>query len=134
MPKKQQQQQQLEALTAFCSQRPDLTLLAQGLQTLGFQLTMHLPEKVYRAYTHLPAAPAQYHYQHPDGTEVIYLDGPDTEDDNAPSHIARFWLYQGHAPQTVQQVMNLTSCHFGLSWHISQEPETAATAQIQHAS
>ena len=118
---------QSHVVTAFCSHRLDPQVLTQVLSPLGFRLSLYLQEKT---YSNLPPAPAQYHYQHVDGTEVIYLHGQDADDHTAPAHAARLWLYEGHHIHTAQQVMSLTTCQFALSWHTCQSVMEA----IPHAS
>jgi len=119
---------QPHVVTAFCSHRLDPQVLTQALSPLGFRLSLYLQEKT---YSNLPPAPAQYHYQHVDGTEVIYLHGEDADDHTAPAHAARLWLYVGHDIHTAQQVMSLIARQFALSWHTCQQSVMEA---IPHAS
>ncbi len=67
--------------------------------------------------------PAQYHYSSKDGTEVIWLAGPDPEargqDPTAPVHHSRFWLYISRRDPTnrrAEQIRARLSDTFQLDW------------------
>ena len=78
------------------------------LQSLDLRLTFQMDAIIYPAYAQTADLPAQYHYRHSDGTEVIYLAGQDTPTDGVrfPPHASRWWLVAGSNPSVFQQVVD----------------------------
>jgi hypothetical protein len=104
----------------FCATCPSANDVTEVLAPLGFTLVFQMKADPARASTNLPPLPAQYHYEGPRGTSVIYLAGKDIPmlgdegDEPAgdrplpyPEHGSRFWIAapDAHAVLLVLRVL-----------------------------
>ena len=105
-------------LEAFCATRPTPEEVAQGLRTLGFELTFQMDMIPTSRLTQTPALPAQYHYSDGFGTEVIYLAGRDAylDGERLPAHASRFWLFPGGCADAYQRALSLLALRWRLRW------------------
>ncbi len=104
------------ALEAFCSSCPDPNEVAAVLQGFGFQLTFSMKAAVRRTTT--VSIPAQYHFDDPDGTEILYLAGRDVGDEKTrlPRHESRFWAFSGADSTRYQLVISILANRWTLHW------------------
>jgi len=104
-------------LTAFCATCPSGDEVTAILASLGFALVFQMKADNDQAYLHLAPLPAQFHYRDDQGTEVIYLAGVDQEDEQpAPPHASRFWLYAGAEANAQEQVAQVLTTAWALCW------------------
>jgi hypothetical protein len=116
-------QQKGEELSAFCATCPLPEDVSTVLGSLGFLLAFTMPAEEHGTYMHLPPLPAQFHYDGPCGTEVIYLAGRDTplEGEVFPFHASRFWLYTGADAQAFQLTMSTLAFRYQFTWRVPCE-------------
>lgn len=85
MPKKNQQEDELEAFCLSCPAPAEvITFLEHMGMHLDFQIDAFLPP----AYSDLAQLPAQFHFEDSSGMSIIYLAGEDSE--RLPPHKSRF--------------------------------------------
>ncbi len=113
---------QVRDLEAFCATCPSAEEVTGVLQAVGFALTFHM-DAVPSACVEVPPLPAQYHYERSDGSEMIFLAGPDADPDGAPlpEHTSRFWLYPGTDAQAARWVAHVLAVTWSFSWR-SESP------------
>ena len=116
-------------VNAFCQTCPTPEEVSGLLHPLGFRLVFQMEAVIYPAYAHTPDLPAQYHYKDGDGTEVIYLAGPDTpfDSERVPRHASRFWLSPGAHPLAARRVARLLAGAWSLLWKPSHGDEPLAS-------
>ncbi len=103
-------------LEAFCVACPDPQMVTAFLRTFGFSLAFQM--EAIQAEEAAPL-PAQYHYQDNYGTEVIYLAGKDTSDDETihyPHHASRLWAYSGSNQEAYSRVVQALASRWFLLW------------------
>lgn len=104
--------------TAFCATCPLADEVTEVLAPLGFALVFQMEADDDQAYLHLAPLPAQFHYRDHCGSEVIYLAGVDLEDEQpAPPHASRFWLYAGANASANERAAQVLSTAWALTWH-----------------
>jgi hypothetical protein len=104
-------------LTAFCTSHPSANEVTAALAPLGFILAFQMKADTDHAYLDLAPLPAQFHYRDSHGTEVIYLDGIDQEDERpAPQHASRFWVYAGADESAREQTAQALTTTWALTW------------------
>jgi hypothetical protein len=104
-------------LTAFCTTCPAADEVTAVLTPLGFALVFRMEADDDQAYLHLAPLPAQFHYRDDHGTEVVYLAGVDQEDEQpAPLHASRFWLYAGANASAHEQATQVLVTTWSLTW------------------
>jgi len=104
-------------LTAFCTTCPSTDEVIAVLAPLGFTLVFAMPADDEQAYLHLAPLPAQFHYRDQHGTEVLYLAGVDREEEQkAPRHASRFWLYAGADEGAHRRSAQVLSATWSLTW------------------
>jgi hypothetical protein len=90
--------------------------VSEQLEQLGYRLVFMLPSQPAR--DSLPELPAQYHYRHASGAEVIFLAGRDSPLHTGvlglPCHESRFWLSRGGSDADAFQS---TLSTLALRWH-----------------
>ena len=74
----------------------------------------------------IPPLAAQFHLSGPQGSEVIYLAGPDRPNASLPPHASRFWVYSGASPAFAQQAMQVLSRTWSLTWQETNLLDTDA--------
>ncbi len=116
-------------LTAFCATCPSADEVTAALDPLGFTLVFQMKADDDQAYLHLAPLPAQFHYRDHCGTEVIYLAGVDSEDEQpAPRHASRFWLYGGADENAHKQTAQVLTTTWALTWGEHDAPALEAVA------
>jgi hypothetical protein len=111
-----QQAQELEAFTRICPAPLEVTAF---MRTMGFQLVFQMPAYLPSATSAVAPLPAQFHYERPDGTSVIYLAGPDRAEDEGerfPPHASRWWVYGGSDQSVMGQVIHALTIKWSCSW------------------
>jgi hypothetical protein len=104
-------------LTAFCATCPAANAVTAVLTPLGFALVFQMDADDNQTYLHLAPLPAQFHYRNDHGTEVVYLAGADQEDEQpAPPHASRFWLYAGANANSQKQTAEVLAATWSLRW------------------
>ena len=105
-----------QELEAYCFGCPNVDEVEEVLRRFGFRLTFTMPA-VKRRLTQT-SLPAQYHFQGPDGMELLYLAGRDVgnEQRRLPPHQSRFWAVAGSSPQTYTSVLAALAKHWALQW------------------
>ena len=104
-------------LTAFCTTCPATDEVTAVLAPLGFILVFQMKADDDHTYLHLAPLPAQFHYRDHCGTEAIYLAGVDQEEEQpAPPHASRFWLYPGADELAHERATQLLSATWPLTW------------------
>ena len=104
-------------LTAFCVTCPPAEEVTAALAPLGFALDFQMNADADQAYLHLAPLSAQFHYRDHCGTEVIYLAGVDQGDEQpAPQHASRFWLYAGANANSQEQAAEVLAATWSLRW------------------
>lgn len=119
------QQQPLER-SALCSTCPTPEDVTHALQVLGFALTFQMKAQKTYVNPDIPPLGAQFHYAGPQGSEVIYLAGPDRPNASLPPHASRFWVYSGASPVPAQQAMHVLSRAWSLTWYETDALDTNA--------
>lgn len=111
-------QKPLRDLEAFCVTCPAATEVTTTLKALGFTLTFQMAEVVSPESSDIPALPPQYHYSDDNGTEVVYLAGPDIplEGECYPPHASRFWLWPGANEHAFTQTAFCLASKYHLCW------------------
>ena len=111
-------------VTAFCSTCPDASEVTALLQSLGFRLVFEMEADDEQAYLHLPPLPAQFHYDGPQGTSVVFLAGKDVDIDglSVPPHASRFWAYAGSDQDTLLRVTTALAARWTLTWQHADAP------------
>ena len=101
--------------TALCATRPTPEEVQRILKPLGFSLGFHIPAQ---KATHSQPTPlaAQHHFRSNDGTEAIYLAGPDSSDGRLVKHHSRFWVYGGASPPAAHEAMDTLAHAYALAW------------------
>lgn len=74
----------------------------------------------------IPSLAAKFHLSGPQGSEVIYLAGPDRPKASFPPHASRFWVYSGASPVFAQQAMHVLSRSWSLTWHETDASDEGA--------
>jgi hypothetical protein len=123
---RQHTQQPATELHTFCATCPPSEEVSALLAKLGFHLAFQMEaQDDLKTLVHLPALPAQYHHKDAQGTEMIYLAGPDTalEGELFPFHASRFWLYAGADVQAFQLTRSTLALHYGLAWRDPSEQD-----------
>ena len=116
-------------LTAFCATCPTSDEVIAVLAPLGFTLVFAMPADDEQAYLHLAPLPAQFHYRDQHGTEVLYLAGVDREEEQkAPRHASRFWLYAGADEGAYQRSAQVLTATWPLTWGTQTDRELGAVA------
>jgi hypothetical protein len=116
-------------LTAFCVTCPSADEVTAVLAQLGLTLVFQMNADDGQAYLHLAPLPAQFHYRNDDGTEVIYLAGVDREEEQpAPPHASRFWLYADADTCACERVTQILSATWSLTWEEHDAPALEAVA------
>ena len=105
-----------KALEAFCSSCPNPNEVAAVLQGFGFQSTFTMKAVVRRKTT--VSIPAQYHFEGPDGMEILYLAGRDVGDEKTrlPRHESRFWAFPGADSTRYRLVISILASRWTLHW------------------
>jgi len=104
-------------LTAFCATCPPAGEVTAALTRLGFTLVFQMNADDDQPYLHLAPLSAQFHYRDHCGTEVIYLAGVDQGDEQpAPQHASRFWLYAGADEHACERVARALTATWALIW------------------
>jgi hypothetical protein len=118
-------QMQIEELEAFCSSCPAPNDVEAALQNFGLSLTFTMKAVIRR--TAQVSIPAQYHFEGPDGTEILYLAGRDVGDGQIrlPRHRSRFWAIPGADPERYRQVTAALAIQWALHWQRSLTQEAA---------
>ena len=111
-------------LEAFCLSCPPAEEVTGQLEQLGYRLVFSMPAQPGR--DGLPPLPAQYHYRHPSGAEVIYLAGQDnpfhTGALSLPVHESRFWLSRGGGnAEPFQLALSTLALRWGFQWQEGHE-------------
>ena len=105
---------------SFCQSCPSPGQLTEHLARLGFILTLTLKARRYPSTNKCQpiVQPAQYHYSDGEGTEVIYLAGPDTAEDKEalPRHASRWWIYPGRDHAFYERLMHTLASRYVLTW------------------
>jgi len=103
---------------AFCMTCPHPAEVTTVMQSLDLRLTFQMDAILSPAYSQTADLPAQYHYRHRDGTEVIYLSGQDVPMNGVsfPPHASRWWLVAGSNPSVSRQVVDTLGALWQLSW------------------
>lgn len=116
-------------VTAFCATCLSADEVNSMLASLGFTLIFQMKADDEQAYLHLAPLPAQFHFRDHHGTEVIYLAGVDQDEEQpAPSHAARFWLYAGADEYALKRAIQLLSATWSLTWGEHDTPALEAVA------
>jgi hypothetical protein len=107
---------EIEAFSHACPSSEEVTHL---LSTLGLRFTFQMP-----ASTRKPLVAAQFHYESPCGTQVIYLAGRDHDLDHVglPPHASRWWLISGHDPALTYRVRDALASTWHLFQHAPDQP------------
>lgn len=120
--------QQVQELEAFCHTCPPPQEVTAFMHIMGFRLVFQLPAYQPSATSAMAPLPAQFHYERPDGTSVIYLAGPDRaedEEERFPPHASRWWAYAGADPDVFNRVTHALAITWSYTWrrlsHACQE-------------
>lgn len=111
--------QQAQELQAFCRTCPTPQEVTEFLRTMDFRLDFHLPAFIPSACSAVAPLPAQYHYQRPDGMNIIYLAGQDSageKGERLPRHASRWWAYTGADPGAFSRVTHALSLQWSFTW------------------
>jgi hypothetical protein len=104
-------------LTGYCATCPSPDEVTAVLVQLGFTLIFQLEADDDQAYLHLAPLPAQFHYRDHHGMEVIYLAGVDQDEEQpAPPHASRFWMYAGADEHALKRATQVLSATWVLTW------------------
>ena len=103
---------------------PPVEEVSAKLAQLGYRLVFELAAQ--RAQDSLPELPAQYHYRHASGAEVIFLAGQEsplhTGVLSLPFHESRFWLSRGgNNLDAFQLTASVLAACWRLQWHEVRE-------------
>jgi hypothetical protein len=118
----------LVPLEAFCQTCPPVEQVTTLLQSIGFSLDFQMSASP-TGLSGTPALPAQYHYQHGDGIEVIFLAGKDVPLDEGvrfPVHQSRWWVYPGAKQEGYTLAIQALASHWFLVWFLSKEVKKVA--------
>lgn len=109
----------LTELEAFCLECPPDNEVTALLAGLGFHLVFEMPAQIYPEHANTPDLPAQYHYRDQHGTELIYLAGKDSNEQDKPhlpQHASRWWLYPGSSQYSYNLAMQTLSSKWKMKW------------------
>jgi hypothetical protein len=110
---------QAQELEAFCRTCPAPQEVTACLHTLGFTLVLQMPACIPSASSAVAPLPAQFHYERPDGTSIIYLAGQDRadeEEERLPPHASRWWAYAGADPDVLSLVTHALAVKWLCTW------------------
>jgi len=109
-------QTHIQELEACCSSCPDPNDVEVLLREFGLKLTFTM-KAVARRRVETSIA-AQYHFEGPDGAEILYLAGRDVGDGEVrlPPHASRFWAIAGADLGMYRKVISALSGKWALQW------------------
>ena len=110
-------------LEAFCTTCPSAQEVTDFLQALGFELIFHMDINASPEYEQVPPLPAQFHFQDKEGTEAIFLAGPDANLDGIrlPEHASRFWLFAGADAAAFRRIAHSLAAQWSLHWRAESQ-------------
>ncbi len=123
-----QAKKQSRERAAFSPLCPPVEEVKPVLQELGFTLVRHIKAS---QYNYLAPLPDQYHFEGPQGLEIIFLAGKDIPEDGGkfPHHNLRWWVISGADQLKTQQVKRVLAAHWFLSWRKTSHDETVPFEQ-----
>jgi hypothetical protein len=111
-----QQEQELEAFCSSCPTPEEVIAFLKRLDMyLDFQMDAFLPP----AHSEIAELPAQFHFEHVSGMNIIYLAGEDKEPEDGvrlPVHKSRFWAYSGWDDSEFNQITQRVAHQWSFTW------------------